>query len=115
MALNPHYQFLIVSCQLSAVSSHLLNLSMHGVMSTPLTVFLELQTVRHVPFVLRGSVIPTVALCALEGDVFLHFRVFVFSCFRAFVFLGKHELINDSSCRSALRARSKFQVPSSRS
>ncbi len=71
---------------------------MQGVMSTPLTVFLELQTVRHVPLVLRGGVIPAVALCTLERDVFLHFRVFVLSCFRAFVFLGKHDLTNDSSC-----------------
>ncbi len=56
---------------------------MHGVMSTPLTVFLELQTVRHVPLVLRGSVIPAVALRTLERDVFLHeFRAFVPSCFR---------------------------------
>ena len=67
-------------------------------MSTPLTVFLELQTVRHVPLVLRGGVIPSVALCALERDVFLHeFRAVVPSCCRAFVFSGKHELTNDSS------------------
>jgi len=56
VALNPHHQFLMVSSQLSAVSSPLLNLFVQGVMSTPLTVFLELQTVRHVPLVLRGSV-----------------------------------------------------------
>ena len=56
---------------------------MQGVMSTPLTVFLELQTVRHVPLVLRGGVIPTIALCALERDDFLHkFRAVVSSCFR---------------------------------
>jgi len=71
---------------------------MQGVMSTPLTVFLELQTVRHVPLVLRGSVIPAVALCALERDVFLHkSRAVVLSCFRAFVRLGKHDLTNNSS------------------
>ncbi len=52
---------------------------MQGVMSTPLTVFLELQTVRHVPLVLRRGVIPSVALCALERDIFLHFRAFVLS------------------------------------
>ncbi len=52
---------------------------MQGVVSTPLTVFLELQTVRHVPLVLRGSVILAVALCTLERDVFLHFRAFVSS------------------------------------
>ena len=69
---------------------------MQGVVPTPLTVFLELQTIRHVPLVLRGSVIPAVALCTLERDVFLH--EFVPSCFRAFVFLGKHELTDDSSC-----------------
>ena len=53
---------------------------MQGVMSTPLTVFLELQTARHVPLVLRGGVIPSVALRALERDVFLHeFRAIVLS------------------------------------
>ncbi len=97
MALNPHYQFFIVSCQLSVVSSPLLNLFMQGVMPTPLAVFLELQTIRHVPLVLRGSVIPAVALCTLERDVFLHCRAFLPSCFRAFVFLGKHTLTDDSS------------------
>ncbi len=70
---------------------------MQGVMSTPLTVFLELQTVRHVPLVLRGGVIPTIALCALERDVFLHkFRAVVSSCFRAFVLSEKHGLTDDS-------------------
>jgi len=73
---------------------------MQGVMSTPLTVFLELQTVRHVPLVLRGSVILAVALCTLERDVFLH--ELVPSYFRAVIFSGKHELTNDSSCLLAL-------------
>ncbi len=46
---------------------------MQCVVSTPLTVFLKLQTPRNVPFVLGGSVIPSFALCALERDIFLHF------------------------------------------
>ncbi len=83
-------------------------------MSTPLTVFLELQTVRHVPLVLRGGVIPAVALCTLERDVFLHCRAFLPSCFRAFVFLGKHTLTDDSSCLLPERASRAFQVSGSK-
>ena len=64
---------------------------MQGVVPTPLTVFLELQTIRHVPLVLRGSVIPAVALCTLERDVFLHES-------RAVVLSEKHALTDDSSC-----------------
>ena len=41
--------------------------------STPLTVFLKLQTPRNVPFVLGGNVIFSFALRALERDIFLHF------------------------------------------
>ena len=95
---------------LSVVSCQLLNLSMQGVMATPLAVFLELQTVRHVPLVLRGGVIPAVALCTLERDVFLH--EFVPSYFRAFVFSGKHEFTNDSFC---LLASISYSSPSPQS
>ncbi len=74
---------------------------MQGVMSTPLTVFLELQTVRHVPFILRGGVIPAVALCALECDDFLHeFRAIVPSCCRFLRKARTHQrlLLSPVSC-----------------